>query len=271
MSDKLSQLRKATGLPVDDQGRKVVRPGHIISLDPDQLLPEAGPCVESDAAGPSIDGWAAARSAMKMMAESAADIHEALESAKTIRAVPGQQSNSGHVATEWICDPALAVEVRNAMGASATRVASGVERHLAAIDGALSKVNSFIEAKTRLRVEPAEAQDIRRHVFSLPADQRFGWLDAQITNGDLAVAHSVLNASPWASGIEPKKAEILRDAAARRFAPTETAQRDALLSAQKKVRQAMQTYSTEYARRLPPLPDTRAAGAIAALKAGGSR
>lgn len=267
-SERLERLNAATAIPANR-----IRGSVPQSLHPDQLLPEGAACVETDGAEVSTNGYSAARSAMKLMHQSLTDIDDAVEAAKITRPIPNQVVAPGNKPMlERVVDPTHAQEIRGAMAQSADRVARGVERHLKALEQSLGTVEQAIEGKVRNpRADATESADIRRYVYDLKPDVRTGWLESRILDGDLVVAHAVLNFSPWASGLQPKRAELLREMALQRFAPTEVRMRDGLRSAQKKVTTAMATFSAEYARRLPPLPSDRVASAVKALKAGGDR
>jgi hypothetical protein len=265
MSERLQQLNAATAIP-----RERLRGSVPQSLHPDQLLDCAEACVDTDGASASINGYSAGRSAMKLMVESLTDIEDVVEAAKITRPVPNQVVHQGgKPILERIVDPAHAANVRGAMATSAERVAKGVERHLKALESSLSNVEQAVEGKLRdPRADGTVSQDIRRFVFSLPHNERRHWVEQRIAEGDLTVAHAVLQASPYASGLDAKGADLLREHARQRFAPAETRMRDGLRTAQKKVTTAMQTYSSEYARRLPLVPDNRLSGALKNLQRG---
>lgn len=262
-SERLERLNAATAIPANR-----IRASVPQSLHPDQILDCAEACVETDGAEVSVNGYSAARSALKLMHESLTDIDTAVDAARVTRPVPNQVVHQGgKPLMERIVDPSHAVEIRNAMAQSADRVARGVERQLKALDSSLATVEQTIEGKVRNpRADATESADIRRYVYGLSANERFSWVDKQVREGDLVTAHAVLNASPWASGLEPKQAELLREAARQRFAPTEARMRDGLRLARTKVTAAMTTYSEMYAKWLPALPNDRVANAVKNLK-----
>lgn len=262
-SARLEQLNAATSIP-----RERLRGGVPQSLHPDQLSDLGDALVDTDGATVSVNAYSAARSAMKLMLESLTDIDDAVQAAMVTRPVPNQIVAPGNKPMlQKVVDPSHAAQVRGAMASSADRVARGVEKHLTSIQTSLTAMEQQVEARLRNpRADSAESTDIRRFVFSLPANERREWVAQRIQEGDLITAHAVLNASPWASGLDPKAAGLLREVAQQRFAPAETRMLDALRKADAKVRTAMSTYASEYGRRLPEVPDTRLDGALKNLR-----
>ncbi len=267
LSERIQQLNERTAIP-----RERLRGSVPQSLHPDQLLDAAEACVDSPDASVSINGYAAGRSAMKLMLESLVDIEDAVAAATIVRPIPGQHLAPGNKPQlERVVAAEHAPAVRGAMATAADRTAKGVERHLAAITSAVATVEQQIESKLRnSRADSAEAADIRRYVNGLPPNERTGWLHSRIAEGDLTVSHAVLGYSSWASGLEPKNAELLREMARQRFAPNEMQMRDALRKVQGKVMTAAKTFASEYAKRLPPVPDVRLGNAIKNLQSRGA-
>ncbi len=74
----------------------------------------------------------------------------------------------------------------------------------------------------------AMAGEVRAHVKSLKADQRFGFLQDAIKTGDLASVSAVVNAQPFLSGMKPDQHGEARLLAAETFAADAVAQRQAV-------------------------------------------
>lgn len=69
-----------------------------------------------------------------------------------------------------------------------------------------------------------------------------------------------------ASGINREQHNILKQFAEEKFANTELRQRNALLDIKKKIDVAMQSYATEYQKRLPKVANDPSAASMAALR-----
>ncbi len=267
LSERVQKLNANTAIP-----RERIRASVPQSLHPDQILDCAEACVDSPDATVSINGYSAGRSAMKLMLENLSDIDDAVSAATIVRPIPNQIVARGNKPQlERVVAPEFAAQVRGAMATSADHVARGVEKHLKAIESSIATVEQQVESKLKNpRVDSAEAADIRRYANGLPANERMGWVHSRIAEGDLTVSHAILNFSSWASGLEPARAELLREMARQRFAPTEVKMRDALRSVQTKVMTAAKTFASEYAKRLPAVPDGKLGAAIKNLQSRGA-
>lgn len=132
---------------------------------------------------------------------------------------------------------------------SGLRQFSGREEELAEAAGAhLEKVTRKIDATRSSLTETADlldkavgfaltddnpttkalASEVRAHIASLPAKDRFGFVHNAIKEGDLATVSAVLNAQPFLTKLKPEEHAQARIAAAGVFAATAVAEREAV-------------------------------------------
>ncbi|MBX9778476.1 MAG: hypothetical protein K2Y71_29230 [Xanthobacteraceae bacterium] len=250
-SERLQRLNELTSVPANR-----IRGDVPQSLHPDMLLPEGENLIDDDSGIGGIDAYTAGRGAMREMLESLTNITDAVREHTIQRPVPNQIVAPGNKPVlQKVVDPARALEVRDGMAISAKRVAQAYEKSIAVFDAKLTRAEEAVASKLRdPRADSTVSQDIRRFVFSLPANERRAWVEGRIQEGDLTVSHAVLGASPYASGLDPKGTNLLRDLAARTFAPAEVRAHQNLQSAKRKVDVAFHTWGKEYVKKLPAAP-----------------
>jgi len=116
----------------------------------------------------------------------------------------------------------------------------------------------------------ALAGEVRAHVKSLPAKERFGFLQNAIKAGDLATVSAVVNAQPFLSGMKPEEHGSARLLAAQTFAAEAVAQRQAV----GKLRDAVDLAGAEVLKRFAAVqrgkdtPRAKANRELAKLKKG---
>ena len=87
---------------------------------------------------------------------------------------------------------------------------------------------SYDQAIAELDTDKAAQPTPRAHVKSLPAKERFGFVQSAISSGDLATVSAVVNAQPFLSGLKPEELGQVRIIAAQTFAAEAVAQRKAV-------------------------------------------
>jgi hypothetical protein len=136
------------------------------------------------------------------------------------------------------------------------------------VDAALanSRRNETAQAKT-------DAQ-IRNFVRSLPAlgkmdsKGRLEWILTAIDDGDHEAVAAVLGAPCFVSGLDRQQHAMVREHAARKFAPTEVTQREALAKVRQRLSEASQHYLSTYIDIIPPRADRKADESLKRLREG---
>lgn len=142
-------------------------------------------------------------------------------------------------------------EFRAAVQQAFERVALTTDRREKELGDYLTALDTKIEGaltdpRARMPDALALAGETRAHVKALQDGERFGFVHAAISQGDLATVSAVINAPPFLSGLKPEEVAQLRIAAAQKFAPLETAQRQAVATIAERVRGAAQAMSAKY-------------------------
>lgn len=116
----------------------------------------------------------------------------------------------------------------------------------------------------------ALAQEVRGHLRSLPDAERFTFIRKAIESDDRRSVAAVLAAPPFLSGLSPETLVMVRDLAARRWAPVDYAQGKAVAKAIERVMTASTTIVGRYARvlKLADGPSGKASQAIGKLANG---
>jgi hypothetical protein len=241
-----------------------------LDIHPDQLLGLGSTCVDLEGSGCSIDGYSAARSAMRALYQSLTDIHDTLESNMVVvRKVGVVYAKGSKPVFERIIPPEKTTAVCDTMMASASRASAVCERSLGVIDEAVKKLDGFVQRKMRpSSTDHGEIGDIRQYVWSLKPEERASFIEGRVNAGDLTVVHATLNFSPYASGLEPSRAAVLRSLAEERFAPNEVRQREAFGKARATVERAMESYTRAYGDKKPKVVIDEGARRIQNLRAG---
>jgi hypothetical protein len=265
-SEKLTALNAATASAAN---------GNVpMALHPDNLLRIGQICVDAPYAGPSIDAYGAGRAALKSLYDSATQIVTAHRDAlKALPVVGAIMAKGSKPILKLQIPAAVAPELASAMASSASRAAANCERHVAAVDQALDKIENFITQKTSTprpndASVVAESTQIREYVKNLSSTARMGFLLDSAREGDKAVVFSVLSASPFTSGLDRNQHWLLRKHAEDKFAPVEAKQREALIEIKGKIQSAMSGYANLYAKHLPKITADPGTTSLAALKAG---
>jgi hypothetical protein len=125
-----------------------------------------------------------------------------------------------------------------------TRIAPQVDRRVRELSGiqeTLSKrVSNAIDEPTRMTPEGlALAQEVRSHVRSLSGKARNAFVARAIEANDKATVAAVLHAQPFLSGLDNTALGMLRERAAAKFAPVDSAQLAATTAAIQQVSNAV--------------------------------
>lgn len=116
----------------------------------------------------------------------------------------------------------------------------------------------------------ALAQEVRAHLRSLPDAERFTFIRKTIESDDRRSVAAVIAAPPFLSGLAPASHAMVRDLAARRWAPVDHAQAQAVARAIEHVTTASKVIVGRYSRvlKLADGPSGRASPAIGKLANG---
>ncbi|MDP2374270.1 hypothetical protein [Reyranella sp.] len=116
----------------------------------------------------------------------------------------------------------------------------------------------------------AIAQEVRGHLRSLPDAERFAFIRKAIESDDRRSVAAVLAAPSFLSGLAPASQAMVRDLAARRWAPVDHAQAQAVAKAIERVTTASKVIVGRYSRvlKLADGPGGRATRAIGKLADG---
>jgi len=90
----------------------------------------------------------------------------------------------------------------------------------------------------RLPLGVSQGVEIRAHVRALPSDERAKLLNSALASGDHQTIAAVLSAPGYLAGLETSSFELLRDRAAKRFAPEDSAALNSLDALMQRVRNA---------------------------------
>jgi len=245
MNDRLKAINETTATPVS------TRAG--LSGHPDSLT-NIGPVLVDGAGGAGETAYQASRVALRNMYDALAHMHDATQA----NLVPTPRGN--RVAMEVPPDKRQALAT--AMGARFESAAKAVDRSVAAVKESLAALEKATESNlvNNRRNETSVAQaasEIRAYVKGLPdAGARMAFLHDQIKDGSHEVVAAVLQTTGWVSGLTPKEMEVVRGLAEHKFAPRETAQRDAARKALDTVMQAGSKFVADYHRMIPVIkPD----------------
>lgn len=236
-----------------------------ISLHPDVLLAQEK---LEEISGPNAKGTVgpkalqAGREAMSTIYKTLSAIDTA-EKALNAAAEPGKRKQHPDGRSDYLGDLRIGQdgrlrrfasrdeEFREAVSVAFERVALVTDRRERELGDYLTALDTKIEAaitdpRARLPDALALAGEVRAHVKGLKDGERFGFVHAAIRDGDLATVSAVINAPPFLSGLQPEEVAQLRIAAAQKFAPLETAQRQAVATVAERVRNAAQAMSAKF-------------------------
>jgi hypothetical protein len=226
-------------------------------LHPDSLIAHADTLVDTENLDHAAVAYSSARAAMVSVYGSMADVESAVEACSGPVAVGRVQATGKPILTTGVL-PERQDELRGAMGSSFSRVAANVDASLGTLDGATTKLQAEVDAVLKPKADTplaaTEAAQIRDHIKAMKdTGERMSFLNrAIVEEKDTAVAHAVLNASPWLSGLTPKELSEVRSRAAAALAPRSYKQLQAAKAVREHLSAALSNYVTRYSKLLPP-------------------
>jgi hypothetical protein len=256
MNDRLNKLNESSAVVLDAK----VSP----TLHPDAIFPQ-GSILVDDNGGPGETAYAACRSALRTMYLALSEI----EAAHQAQLAP-VSSPKGQVRMEVPAERRAALS--DAMARRFESVANAHARSEAAIAESIAQLQTRIANSlahpNRERASVVQvASEIRAHMKSMGgAGQRMEFLQNAIAEGDIEVTAAVLGSTCWVSGLDKKQFAAVKDAAERRFAPRETAQRDAAERVKAALYSASRTFTGRYMDLLPTIQPSAADQALKKLR-----
>jgi hypothetical protein len=236
------------------------------TLHPDAILP-FGQTLAIDESPKSVAAFQSARSALKALYEGLADIEEA--SRQTRLKYGSGQIISGASIQAALPDDRVA-QLAADMGDRFARVARTFDQHLGVVSDTIDSLSQSIERtlmpRSRDAMAATNASDIRRYIKDLPDNKRLDFIHKTIEDGDIEVAQAVLSTSGWVSGLNRDEAAIVRDLAAKTYAPKEHAQLEAAKKLANHLKASSQIFVERYKKLLPAVRESAHTAAIKKLK-----
>jgi hypothetical protein len=244
-----------TMTPLDDD-KIAVRTDIPIRMHPDSLLGIAKPLDEENTIGQSV--LSAAREALKICHEAYGrmnDAEAALRKASPSNACRPAGDDDVRLLKGT---PAVGVDHEtfvNAAEQAYSRIAPQVERRVRELEGikeTLSElVASALDDPARKTPEGLTlAAEVRSHIKGLSDKIRMRFVIDAIEASDKATVAAVLHAQPFLSGLDSAALGMLRERAASKFAPVDSAQLGATTAAIKHVTNAVSLLFGRYTRLL---------------------
>ncbi len=234
-----------------------------LGLHPDSISMHGTTLVDG-VSGPGETVYTAARSAMASMYSGLSD----LEKANTAMLVPTPVGKE----TKMLVPDNRKAELGAAMNQKFTSVAKAVDRNGAVIDEAIATLSQRIAIATtnpnkdRVSVSQA-ASEIRAHVKALKNSlERMDFVRNAIEDGDIEIASAVLQTSCYTSGLNKQEHAIVRGMAESKFAPRETAQRDAATKVRAALQAASSNFLGRYAKLVPQAAPSKQDEALRRLR-----
>jgi hypothetical protein len=256
MNDRLNKLNESSAVVLDAK----VSP----ALHPDSISPQGAVLVDENG-GPGETAYAACRSALRTMYSALSEI----EAAHRAQLVPASGPKGP---TKMVVPAERRAALSDAMARRFEGVADTHARSEAVIHESIGqleqRIGNAVAHPNRERASVVQvASEIRAHTKGMgTAGERMAFLQNAIAEGDIEVTAAVLGSSCWVSGLDKKEFAVLKDAAERRFAPRETAQRDAAEKVKAALLAASHTFTGRYMELLPAIRPSAADQAIKKLR-----
>jgi hypothetical protein len=235
-----------------------------LAVHPDSLLPLGETLC--DAGGHGQVAYAAGRRALGALYETEASIHDALDAMSE----PTQVGLKGSV-TKVEVPYARRAELAANMGTAAHRAYRAYEVNTQAVEEAVAKLAGNVEsALTDPNANRAShvqtASEIRRYVANLASGDRMMFLQKAIKDGDVDIAHAVLAASCYVSGLDKNEFKLIRDHAALHLAPRDFNQLNAARQILDTLNRAGDKFITTVGKLRPKVEPSPGEAAMARLK-----
>jgi hypothetical protein len=237
-------------------------------MNPDSLR-NLGPTLVDGEGGVGEVVYTAARAALQSMYTALGAMDDATKANLEVM-VRGRDSRNNTMEVPPDKRPALAA----AMGQRFEGAAKSVDRSVGAVREAVAALEKAVDSKllnprrNETGVATAAVQ-IRDYIKSLSGGgERLQFLQEAIKDGQHEVASAVLGTTGWVSGLTPKEQQTIRALAEQKFAPRETAQRDAARKALDTVMQAGGNFVQAYHKMIPRIVPDKGTDAVRRLAGG---
>jgi len=209
-------------------------------MHPDALQPFAKALDEKDT--PGKVAYESARAAMSELYAGCAALEDAVTKTRDARK-PGQTP----VELRRNAPP----DLKRAAQTAFDRAAERFDRSLKDVQAARERLTKAVDAATvdesgSTPVGVAVAAEVRAHVRSLPGPERMAFVLDAVKSDDRRTYAAVATAPAYLSGLDKKTLTALRDAAARRWAPRDAEQLDAVSKARERLVAASQLFVARY-------------------------
>lgn len=150
-----------------------------------------------------------------------------------------------------LADPARSAQLYELRAKVAADVKPVLEAEHARVSDAIDGTERKIDERLYAGHKTASREEIRRHVASLPTDQRSRFVRERSKTGDLQTVAAVLTAPSYLSGLDDDGQRALRDAITEDLAPDLAAERRELRGVSQRLEQAASAFEAAYVDRRP--------------------
>ena len=249
---------------MSDQNPIPIRTDVPPSMHPDALANLSDTLTQKDTLGVNV--WNVAREAMQLCYQQYGLLNDTEKSVKEVqstrRLVNGRPTEVA----------ATSKELANAAEAAWKRVAPMIDRKVKELTGTQTVLaNRVAEAlddpNRKSPVGIALASEVRGYVKSLPLEDRTPFIANAINEGDKATIAAILHAQPFLSGLTALAHSNMRKQAAAKFAPLDSVQHDAAITAINYVTEAGSRLAARYGKVMHSMRQTPVEKAADQLKA----
>jgi hypothetical protein len=155
------------------------------------------------------------------------------------------------------------------LGTRFATIARGFDTSLGVVNDQIatleSRISKALISSKRDAQSSGEAQDCRKYLTSLPANERMNVLHGAITAGDIDLCHAAL-ASPFAAGLSREQAKVLRELSAEKFCTADVEALTASKAMHAHLLGSSATFLAAYKKLLPSVRETPHSAAVKKLK-----
>jgi hypothetical protein len=254
-NDRLKSINESTAAAPHTAAGLIMNPDSLRNL---------GPTLVDGEGGVGEVAYTAARAALQSMYTALGDMDDATKA--NLKVVP-----RGNRGTAMEVPPDRRPALATAMGQRFEGAAKTVDRSVGAVKEAVAALEKAVDSKlvnprrNETGVATAAVQ-IRDYIKNLVgAGERLSFLQAAIKDGQHEVASAVLQTTGWVSGLTPQELDTVRALAEQKFAPRETAQRDAARTALDTVMKAGGNFVQAYHKMIPRIVPDKGTDAVRRL------
>jgi hypothetical protein len=246
-----------------------------ITIHPDSLAGLGRTLDKENTLG--VNAYSAAREALKLCYDSYALLNDAEKALKDAQPINNKNRSSKDL--RMVDGTPTLVPNSKEFVASAeqawARIAPAIDRRVKELTGIQTvlwkRVAEALDDPHRKTPEGLSlAAEVRAHVKALPHEERMQFAMNAINEGDKSTVTALLHAQPFLSGLDAKAHATMRQQAAAKFAPSDSAQYEATVAAVDRVMQAGSSLSARYSKvmRLKDSPQAKAAEQMKKLAGG---